>query len=266
VSSIKWGVTAGIIAALVSIGLGVLFGVNTVHIISRAVIFLLVFFALGAGLRVLINNYFPELMYLDEGSDSKITFDQPGSQINITLGGIGEYAVPEMYRNSGDPEELGNIEDLISGAFRARSSFEQNTADTPSFAPEQSSEGIDRKGEEDYNIQRDSFSAEPQVFESFREPEPSKPVTFEKPEPVFTPVFSSDSDDFEALPDLGSMATAFSTGFVNEEVTAMPHLGDEAEHEQMHYNKGNKPEPLKGDFNPKELAEGLRTVLKKDDM
>jgi len=258
VSGIKWGITAGIIAALVSVVLGIIFGVTAAYILIRAVIFLLVFFALGAGVRILIDNYFPELIYLDEGADSKINFDQPGSQINITLGGISEYAVPETYRNSGDSEELGNIEDLLSGNFKVRA---PNVVDTRAYTQEHGSEGIDLRSEDDYNIS-EVFSAGPQEFESFQEPEPSRSVTFEKP--VFTPVFESDSDDLEVLPDLGSMATAFSTGFDTEEATALPHLGDEADPVQMQYNKGNKSQPLKGDFKPKELAEGIRTVLKKD--
>jgi hypothetical protein len=269
VSSIKWGITAGITAALVSIGLGVIFGVSVSYILIRAVLFLLVFFALGAGLRVIIDNYFPELMYFDTESDSKISFEQPpGSQINITLGGIGEYAVPEMYRDYRDSEELGNIEDLISGNFKTRSGFESNVIGEVPAAQEHDSEGIDLKREDDYNVEGEGFSAGPVEFVSFQgqeqepEQEPSKPIAFEKP--AFTPVFGSDSDDLETLPDLGSMATVFSTGFDTDEATALPHLGDEAESSQMHYNKGNKSQPLKGDFNPKELAEGLRTVLRKD--
>jgi hypothetical protein len=269
VSSIKWGVTAGIAASIISTALGVFFGVGASYILIRAVIFLIVFFALGTGLRVLINNYLPELMYFDNDSSPKISFEPPppGSQINITLGGIGEYAVPEMYRDSKDSGELGNIEDLISGVFTVRSSFESNEIDADrAYTPEPPSRGIDLRMEDDYNTQDGGFSAGPQEFMNFSAPEPpkpSKPVKFEKP--VFTPVFGSDSDDLGALPDLGSMATAFSTGFDAEEATAMPHLGgEEAEPAQMQYNKGNKPQPLKGDFNPKELAEGLRTVLSKD--
>jgi hypothetical protein len=263
VASIRWGVTAGIIAALISTALGVVFGVTTVYILIRAVIFFFVFFALAAGFRAIIDNYFPELMYLDDGSDSKINFDQPppGSQINITLGGTSEYAVPEMYRDSGNPEELGNIEDLISGQFKTRAAYESNESETSEYAPEHASEGIDLRREDDYNIQGAGFNAGTQEFESFREAEPEyKPVSFEKS--AFTPVFGG--DDLGSLPDLGSMATAFSSGFEAEEATAMPHMGEEPDSSQVQYNKGNKPQPLQGDFNPKDLAEGIRTVLKKD--
>jgi hypothetical protein len=262
VSNVKWGLTAGIIAALISVVLGVISGVIMAYILVRALVFLFVFFALGAGIRALINSYFSEILYMDSESDSKISFDQPGSQINITLGGSGEYAVPEMYRDSMNSGELGNIEELISGNFKVPSVLEHNADDASPTGTEYGSEGIDLGREDDYNVEVGNFSFGPQEFESFRGSEPPKPVTPEKP--VFTPVFGGDSNDLETLPDLGSMATVFSTGFDTDEATAMPHMGDEAEPSQMQYNKGNKPQPLKGDFNPKELAEGIRTVLKKD--
>jgi len=278
VANIKWGITLGAIAAIISMILGVISGVVITYILVRAIVFLFVFFALGSGARVVLNSFLPELMYIDDEPDSKLNLDPeppPSSQINITLGGMGDYAVPEMYRNSEDSQELGNIEDLISGNFKIRSTV--NSEDDADFAPrERGSEGIDQNGQDDYNIKRDSFSSMPQEFVSFQgsepepEPEASKPEEFEKP--AFTPVFGSDSDDLETLPDLGAMANVFSTGFDDDiETTIMPQVGgiegiegDEAESSQTQYNKGNKSQQLEGDFNPQELAQGIRTVLSKD--
>jgi len=48
------------------------------------------------------------------------------------------------------------------------------------------------------------------------------------------------------------------------DATAMPHLGDEADSSKTQYNKGNKAQPMEGDFDPQELAQGIRTVLNKD--
>jgi hypothetical protein len=264
VAGIKWGIVLGIIAAVISIVLGVIFGVRINYIVKNAVIFLIVFFALGAGARIIINHFFPEILYISDESDPKISFEQPGSQVNITLGGTGEYAVPEMYRESRDSQELGNIEDLISGNFRTRASYEPNMPEAAPAALGRGLEGIDLKMEDDYNIGGDSFGSGSQEYTSFQEPEPSnsKPAASEKP--AFTPVFGGDSDDLGALPDLGSMATAFSTGFDEMEATAMPHLADETDSSKTQYNKGNKPQPLEGDFDPQELAQGIRTVLNKD--
>jgi hypothetical protein len=262
VAGIKWGITLGIIAAVISILLGAVFGVLLKYIVLRAVIFLFVFFALGFCARLIIDHYFPEILFTGEESDSKISFEQPGSQVNITLGGSGEYAVPEMYRESRDSHELGNIEDLISGSFKIRTSYEPNIPEMASAAPERASGGIDLRMEDDYNIGGDSFSSSSREFTGFQAPETSKPAASEKP--AFTPVFGGDSDDLGALPDLSSMATAFSTGFDEMDATAMPHLGDEADSSKTQYNKGNKPQPMEGDFDPQELAQGIRTVLNKD--
>jgi len=262
VAGIKWGITLGIIAAIISILLGAGFGVLLKYIVLRAVIFLLVFFALGFGARLVIDHYFPEILYVDDASETKISFEQPGSQVNITLGGSGDYAVPEMYRESRDSQELGNIEDLISGNFRVRASYESGIPDAAPAASQRGPEGLDLKMEDDYNMGGDSLGSVSREFASFSDPEPSKPAAPEKP--AFTPVFGGDSDDLGALPDLSSMATAFSTGFDEMDATAMPHLADEADSSKTQYNKGNKPQPLEGDFDPQEIAQGIRTVLNKD--
>jgi len=270
VINVKWGVTSGIIAVIISVTLGIIFGVRMADILFRAAIFFLVFLALGIGLRFLIDNFFPELLYINGGAESKLNFDpEPpaGSQVNITIGSTGEYAVPEMFRDSRDSQELGNIEDLISGHFKVRTSFDSDNYEEPP-APEQGSGGIDLTTEDDYNIKRDSFSSMPQEFASFQEsepvPEPAPSMPVEPEKPAFTPVFGGDSDDLGALPDLGSMATAFSTGFEEAETSAMPQAGGDGADSPQTYNKGNKPQPLEGDFNPQELAQGIRTVLSKD--
>jgi hypothetical protein len=262
VAGIKWGITLGIIAAIISILLGAAFGVLLKYIVLRAVIFLFVFFALGVGARLIIDHYFPEILFTGEDSDSKISFEQPGSQVNITLGGSGEYAVPEMYRESRESHELGNIEDLISGNFKVHTSYEPNMPERASAAVERGSEGLDLRMEDDYNVGGDSFGSSPREFTGFQAPESSKPAASETP--AFTPVFGGDSDDLGALPDLSSMANAFSTGFDEMDATAMPHLADEADSSKTQYNKGNKAQPLEGDFDAQELAQGIRTVLNKD--
>jgi hypothetical protein len=281
VSNFKWGIIAGAAALLISISLGVVSGVNASHIILRALIFLVVFFGLGIGLRVLVNNYFPELLYMDGEPAPQLAFEQPGSHINITLDNISEYAVPEKYRGQGDPQELGNIEDLISGTF---SPFSAKSTASRKASGAVHQEGIDRKREDDYNIQSGLSQRTQSVSDqdNFQFPEISSSGGPVQSKPVFTPNFGDGSDDLGGLPDLESMAMAFSSGFESEPgvPTAMPSAAsslpvmsaapvdvvsfEEMESAEQQYNKGNKPQQLKGDFNPKELAEGIRTVLSKD--
>ena len=250
----KWGLIASAAALIISIVLGIISGVAIFHIIIRALIFAVVFFGLGIGIYMLINSFFPELLSMDEGASEQAGFDQPGSRINITLDNAGEYAVPELYRNSGEPQELGNIEDLVSGAFKPR-------IVEPSFQTE-GFEGIDQKGEDDYNSMGGDQDAGNQEGFKFQDLASFEETPNENKAPVFTPIFGDDSAGLGGLPDLDSMAMAFSSDFGDPPVQAHPQTSEDEKPSQ--YNKGNKPQPLKGDFDAKELAEGIRTVLKKE--
>jgi len=273
VSYFKWGILAAIAAAVISIGLGLLSGVGILHVFLRALIFGLVFFGFGFGLRFLINHYFPELLFMDEGTSAQNFPDQPGSMVNITMDNTGEYAVPELYKSPGNPDELGNIEDLVSGSFRPRSA----------------SPGIDRMKEESYNNDNTFQSASGEDNFSFLEsvdfdepmaesprtesPRVDKPAV-EKPgaeKPIFTPSFGEDTG-VGGLPDLEMFAMAFSSGGQQPRAAAQPmapaglpeQTQDEFEPTKPSRYVASKPTPMKGDFNPKDLAKGISTVLRKD--
>jgi len=266
VNYFKWGAMAAVGAVIVSMGLGLLSGVGLLHVFLNALIFGAVFFGLGFGARFLINSYFPELLFVNEEASAQGAVDQPGSMVNITLDNTGEYAVPELYKSPGNPEELGNIEDLVSGSFRPRSA----------------SSGIDRMKEESYNdntFQSDSGGDNFSFLESvdFDEPMVESPrVENSKVEPrvekpVFTPSFGDDAG-VGGLPDLEMFAMAFSSGGearVAPQPMAAPAGLPEKQQEEFEPMQptryvASKPTPLKGDFNPKDLAKGISTVLRKD--
>ena len=276
-NNFKWGITAAIAAMIVSVGLGLLSGVGILHVFLRALIFGLVFFGFGFGLRFLINSFFPEILFMEEESSAQVPFDTPGSRVNITLDNTGEYAVPELYKTPGDPHELGNIEDLISGVFRPRSE----------------SSGIDRKREESYNREESfnfgsDFQSTPDQDDmtfpdmpTFDEPKVESPGAesskAEKPKvekPIFTPSFGDDGG-VGGLPDLESFAMAFSGGGELRPSTpaasaggfggvSVPDAPEEFEPTQPTRYVASKPTPLSGDFNPKDLAKGISTVLAKE--
>jgi len=283
VSNIRWGIIAAVFALLISIALGMISSVRLVNIIVRAVIFAVVFFGLGFGLRFVLNNFFPELLYSDD-SISQGDLDQTGSRINITVDSSGEYAVPELYKTSDDSEEMGNIEDLISGIFRPRGAGEiKETSGKRSFSPALSALGIDDSMEAGYN----DIGALQDV--SFPEDDVEEVPGFNKQpvsQPVFSPSFGDDSG-LGGLPDLDMMARAFSSAYSSSPtpVPSSPAPASSAssapsspmaaaftpmspvesfESEKSRYKGGNIPQTLEGDFNPKSLAEGLRTVLSKD--
>ena len=287
-TNFRWGIIAGISALFVSVFLGMVSGVGVFHIFIRALIFSAVFFGIGFGLRFLINSFFPELLYADDESFTPGTTEQTGAQINITLDSTGEYAVPELYKTSGDSQELGNIEDLISGVFRPRTSENDNIGvSQPSFQsfdiPGAGTEGIDRMKEAGYNSEEDGSISFQDDFgipggNQFEKASDEKTAAFQ---PNFTPSFGDDSG-LGGLPDLDMMAMAFSSAFGSGPAASagpaaapssssissasasplMPPVED-IEPDRSRYT-GNKPQTLQGDFNAKGLAEGIRTVLSKD--
>lgn len=269
----RWGFIAGLCAAVISALLGVVFGVSAVHIFSRALIFMGIFFGVGFGLRFLINSFFPELLYINEEPAEKESFDEPGSRVNIILDNSSEYALPEKYKTD-EPQEMGNIEDLISGYFKPR--IKEETASMRQ-------ESVDRQAEDGYNNGGGDYFSPAGDADNFTfqdEPAAAAAEGEQQKRPEFTPSFGDDSDGLGGLPDLEAMAIAFSSGFSGE--PARPAPAHEPAHaaapapepaEQFQptedagmtkYSTGNKPQPLEGDFKPQELAEGIRTILRKE--
>jgi len=178
VDNIKWGLIAAAAAAVISAGLGIVSGVGVFYIVTRSLIFAAVFLGLGFTLRFLINRFLPELLLAnDEGQES---FDIPGSRVNITLDSTGEYAVPQLYKTPDNPDELGNIEDLVSGAFKPR------TGSDGSYDA-----GIDRMKEESYNTGGNTENSPDYEGFSFQEEGVVEKTPAEKP--AFTPGFGEGS-------------------------------------------------------------------------
>jgi hypothetical protein len=290
-SGFRWAVTSAIAAFIVSFLLGIIAGVGPLHLFLRAVVFAGIFFGLGFVLRFVIDSYFPDLLsdgeQTDETEDVDFEQDEGDSRVNITVDSTGEYAVPELYKTPGDPKELGNIEDLISGAFRSRSSR---------------SEGVDRNKEEGYNVAGGFTSAPVQESSDFsdlsvfdKSPAAAAPAG----DTVFTPSFGDDTG-LGGLPDLDVLATAFSStgeprpapppvrevpvsegealSFGDDDVFGggsadvspsssmdefIPQQSGELEQVKTR-TTGNKAQPLQGDFKPEAIAQGIRTVLSKD--
>jgi len=257
VINFKWGIMPAIFALIISVLLGAASGAGVSHIILRGLAFSMVFFGLGIGMWFLVNSYFPEILADDGDSAQEDAYEKTGTRVNITVDNTGEYAVPELYRTTGSPDELGNIEDLISGAFKVRS------------------ESVDRNQEESYNdngVQGDPDPENIDFQDMFQDPAGSDKSFEDKP--VFTPSFVDDSGGLGGLPDLDAMAVAFSS-FGDSGGGSSPVVSSKGAssgfggasndiEETSQYNKGNKPQPMKGDFDPQEIAQGIRTMLSKD--
>jgi hypothetical protein len=276
VNKFKWSIFAASGAFFIAILMGLISGVNFGHIILRALLFAVIFFGLGLGLRYLIDNYFPEILNADDKNENEIfglDTDSPEATFSVTMNNTGEYAVPELFKAPDDPNEMGNIEDLIVGNINYRPGERY-----------QPLKGVDDNTEAGYNNRGgQGISVDIPEEIPYMDDIQENPVHIETHEkkPIFTPSFGDDDSGLGGLPDLDMMAKAFSSynntpalsptlgsnsqslPSVNEFIpTGVPVFGDDSN--QKSYYKGNKPEPMKGDFNPQELAQGLRTVLNKE--
>jgi len=229
VANFRWGVIAAVTALFISVTIGIFSSVTFVHILLRALIFTAVFFGFGFGLRFVINSFFPELLISSEESAKQE--ELIGARINITLDSTGEYAVPELYKAADGSDELGNIEDLISGSFRPQRDddeteyIKEKDPSSQWFDSPLTEEGIDRNKEDGYNdlgfggdISFDDLPGIDGAASVIEKPADNKPEVFQ---PQFTPSFGDDSG-LGGLPDLDMMARAFSTAYGSSPAPAGP--------------------------------------------
>ena len=233
------GIAAGT-AFIFSVIIGMISRSSFPVLILRALAFSALFFVISGFIRVLVSRFLPEL--LEEGGMDD-TVPRPGSRINITEGndyyqGISpevsqEYPKPSVIGAQPDDSEdgLGNISDLLG-----RSGL--NLVDNPGT-------GMDQNGPDGYTDNGELGA----------------------PSAAYPGKGQADGDDVnipasvDVLPDLESMAGAFSpaTGYGDSETTEYS-VSAPAKKPSL---KDKAPE-WSGDFNAKELAAGLRTILNKE--
>jgi hypothetical protein len=223
---------AAIIGFVLSFFVGLVSGAGLFVVLFRALIFAVVFFALGAAIQFLVGNYVPEILEGDDfdtdepGGDNQAT----GGRVNMTVGD-DEDALPTMYRDRGEGEEVGDIGDLVKG--------------------------VDLNAKGDYTVKE-------AVFHEAEAPESRAAANRQEPS------LSPSDDDFapvvetvDVLPDLDSMAGSF----LSSDGKEMPESAVDSAPASVLTPKrssGGKPVNLGGDFNPKELAQAIRTKLNKD--
>ena len=252
-AGLRWGIIAAVAAFVISFGLGLISGNQFLRVFLTAFVFGFLFFGMGFGLKIIINSFFPEFMFMDNRTESADDYEQEKEHVNITLENSGEYAVPEMYKIPGETPELGNIEDLVSGTFKSRK------------------EGIDSIPEEVYNEVGAPVFLEPE----------EKASESSVPQQVFTPSFGDD-EGLGGLPDLDAFTLAFSGGsgvssgtLDRAAIQESPaqffpglepavHVQQPEEEPDRTQYKGNKSQTLEGNFDAKEIAKGLRTLISKD--
>jgi hypothetical protein len=250
--NLKWGLISGLAAFIISITLGLVNGVHFPYLLLRAFLFLVVFCVFGLGLRVLTAHFAPELFENDKNDGLKDTLSEArqSSRVNITVDDSLGYAIPDVNVNSRNPEEVGNIEDLVMGIFQP------------------SSRALDQNEEDGYNVsERGSHASS--IGNSFGFQDAAsldESGAGNKPASASTYSSSNLGDDTTGLGggllDFDAMASVFSSGSKGDSSQVQPQSYDAGESLRKPQNK--KPEQLKGDFSPQELAKGISTVLSKE--
>jgi hypothetical protein len=223
---------AAIAGFVLSFLVGLVSGALPSVLLFRALIFAAVFFVLAAAIQFLVGNYVPEI--LEEGdfeTDEPVGDSQPlGNRVNMTVGD-DEAAVPNMYRDGGEDDEVDSIDDLVGGV-------DQNT--------------------------KDAYTVRAAVSHEAKAPGPGFAAARQEPSPSpadadFAPV----AEAVDVLPDLDSMAGSF----LSSDGREMPENiagGASSSVSAPKRSSGEKSANLGGDFNPKELAQAIRTKLNKD--
>jgi len=240
-------------------------------LIIRPLIFAAIFFALSAFIRILISRFLPEL--LGDGATDDGIF-KPGSKINIL-----EEDTPS------DPSALA--EGFISGALGQASGAKPDDSEDDlgdisdlskriAFPPdaEGTLSGIDQNEKEQYTDKGDMsdsigpdfskmFGTEP-LFEASAGSQERKAGTgasagagTKASAGAKTGGGSSSDDD---LPDLDSMAEAFMTESSDQGSDASEYSGPVSPKK----SSSDKTPKWTEDFSGKEIAMGIRSVLKKD--
>jgi len=224
------GIAAGA-AFVLSLVIGIMSGTAFSVTLLRAFVFALVFFALS-GLGVwLVSRYLPELLSGAEagGGDDLDDYDisAPGSRVDISEG--------EIPIEGAFPEDASDAVDDIAGSPSAGSHAAPSRE--PAFSQAESSP-LDQEKKTGYNQDRD--------------------IT----DDIGSLVDQGDFEEgrAEALPDMGSIGENFTEGESGQSAEA----DSFAPPEEPRRVSSKKP-TMADDFNPKELAKAIQTVLKKDE-
>ena len=242
--------TSGIIAGaafILSFLIGLVSRTSMPMAIIRPLIFGLLFFIIPSLVSLLVNRFLPELLENnDPGENAGLS---SGSRINITLGdsmdpdrdstsdlsqNVLNPAIPGAVADESD-EGLGDIADLLR---RGASQPERPAALT----------GMDQNAEEGYT--------KTEGFDDFTS---SKPAGTSAGIPVG--VAEENPNSAEMLPDLDSMAGAFVPIAADEEPDTTEYSVSTPSKKP---SSGDKASAWTGDFNAKDIAMGLRTVLNKE--
>jgi len=247
----KWGVICGGAAFVLAFIISLLLGHTSLPVaLARAGGFAALFFCMGTGIWALINIFIPELLNAQNDDASNVfSKKSTGARVNITLDDMPDAALPAALPDAGveaaGADEVGDFKDLVSRSMKSERDIDQKPAtgytenrQQEEFVPVFDASADSALENELDNVKIDGLGDFSMDFGAFV-PEGGK---------------AGDSDpfmdSFSFLPGTGDSMSA-------EETHAPPAS-------PQRKISTNKPAQLQGDFDPKEIAAGIRTVLEKD--
>ena len=278
---LKVGSIVGIIAFFLSFLLSLITRSTMPMLLVRPLIFGVLFFVLCNVIKVIVSRLLPELMEIDGAGGSSDFF--AGTRVNIMEGDYSDMSHGQMAsekvvdgaRPDESDEELGDISQLAQKTAAARAAARVNI-DAVSMEEENFPTGIDHSAIDNYNSNvgnDDFFNLDSDLFftpknspdsvlgQRQKGPEPN--VGFQggqaaKPAPPSNPGDFPETED--SLLDLDSISGTFAP------VSASGDTGTTEYVVSAPYRKpsSSKAPEWAGDFNAKDIASGLRTVLNKD--
>jgi hypothetical protein len=265
VINLRWSALAAAAAFIISFALGISIRGQMLIVLLRALSFAVFFFFLGALVWTLINRYIPDLLISPSPRDSPLPEGlESGSQVNITL---GDESIPQdaAYPPEDTADDsVGTIAEIVDGAYLSRKNGAPDPAagppETPVSAPAPvfvpapaaaSPRGMDQNGGSGYTQDRSVVSG------ASTPPISASPRGFSGVSGL-----GDVSGGVESLPDLDALAGIFlpPDGTGGEEAVS-PSRPSGAGESRLKKDKGKG---VGEDFNPKELASAVQTILKRD--
>ena len=256
-------------------------------LIVRPLIFGILFFIITTIAYFLVTRFLPELVdehshsggsvsgignFMDEGPLA--AHAAPGSRIDITEGDAAPSGIQPFMNPDDSVDELGNISEIMG-----------NTGASPSLEKDDSS-GMDQNADDGYTKAEGSSSGAGSELplEDLPTVEGFVPLAFEKIEridsesgtgngdsavrnapsaaPAKTALPADTPDSVDVLPDLDTMAGAFRSDEEDGESDTMEYSVSTPAPKSS--KAGKDALPWTEDFNAKDMAMGLRTVLNKE--
>jgi hypothetical protein len=230
---------AGGIAFVLSFLVGLISGVGFPWILIRALGFGAAFFVLAGGAYWLVTQFLPEL--LDRGEEEAgLDAGSPGSRVDISVTDEeGDAGSGGPFRREGfSPERDASegLTDLVGGGAPSNENVDPLSGNG---LDQEAEDGYTRKGNVEEGPLNGAASSPPGAAVPAQETE--------------------SSDTVDELPNLELMSDVFITPPIEDGGAGV------IESSTGRSTGGNKPQNLGGDFNVKEMASAIQTILKRED-